>query len=102
MSVTQLIKSYPAAVLPIPNNSDVTNICTPDDTIALEDADFGFDMVVKLLNTTSSGRLSPTSLVDPDCEYLAPDGANDLPAIFRVSETPRYILGKPTDAVPVN
>ena len=79
--------------LPEPNNPDVINICNPDDAFISEDA----DMVVRLLNATPGGRLSPTVLVDPDVDYLVPDGAHDLPEILRASETPDVMLGKPTD-----
>ena len=50
-------------------------------------------MVVRLLNATPGGRLSPTALVDPDADYLKPDGASDLPAILRVGETPQHDSG---------
>ena len=94
---TKLIDQSADLNLPEPNNPDVINICNPDDTFISEDADVSFDMVVRLLNVTPAGRLSPTALVDPDLDYLVPDGAHDLPEILRASETPDVMLGKPTD-----
>ena len=51
-------------------------------------------MIVRLLNATPGGRLSPTALVDPDADYLVPDGASDLPAILRVGETSQHDSGE--------
>ena len=91
---TKLIDQSAYLNLPTPNNPDVISIRNPDDTFISEDADVSFDMVVRLLNATPGGRLSPTALVDPDADYLMPDGASDLPAILRIGETPQHNSGE--------
>ena len=91
---TKLIDESAYLNLPEPNNPDVISICNPDETFISEDADVSFDMIVRLLNATPGGRLSPTALVDPDADYLLPDGASDLPAILRVGETSQHDSGE--------